>query len=104
MEINTPTAPIFAQTGQGLTGPLESTIGGSRLEPSLFPASSSPVEEEEDTTAITLAPHSGLRLGVLLGSGVDSRDDDDDWYLSARREGRNDGDESDAMDVEDSPL
>ncbi|KAI5452650.1 hypothetical protein NCC49_000399 [Naganishia albida] len=104
MEINTPTAPIFAQTGQGLTGSLESTIGGSRLEPSLFPASSSPVEEEEDTTAITLAPHSGLRLGVLLGSGVDSRDDDDDWYLSARREGRDDGDESDAMDVEDSPL
>jgi hypothetical protein len=99
MEINTPTAPDFSQAGQQHAVPLKATVGESQLAPSLFPASSSPVEAQENNKAVTLAPHSGLRLGVLLGSGVDDRDDDD-WYRSARR----DGDESDAMDVGDSPL
>ncbi|KAJ9100892.1 hypothetical protein QFC20_005381 [Naganishia adeliensis] len=99
MEINTPTAPDFAQTGQPNGVVVEATAEEPHLAPSLFPASSSPVEAQETSKTITLAPHSGLRLGVLLGSGVDDRDDDD-WYRSARRN----GDESDAMDVEDSPL
>lgn len=77
------------RTAQGMDAGMEAMPNG--LEPSLFPAS--PVREPAVPVAEVpqiAAPASGLRLGVLMGSGVD---EDDAWFRGVRGGGE-------AMDVE----
>lgn len=89
MDIASPVHAISAQNPPPSVG----------LEPALFPASPrlgvSPDPLTGPEPEPILAPSSGLRLGVLLGSGVD--DDDDDAWFRSRRTGEAQGDD---MDVE----
>ncbi|GHJ86381.1 hypothetical protein NliqN6_2783 [Naganishia liquefaciens] len=70
-------------------GALSNDYTAGALAPALFPASPAEADSVDPETAV---PTSGLRLGVLLGSGVD--EDEDAWFRS-RRAG-----EEGAMDVE----
>ncbi|KAJ9116964.1 hypothetical protein QFC22_004622 [Naganishia vaughanmartiniae] len=90
MDVNTPVASEFPQaTTAEIAIPLPEC-----LAPSLFPAS--PVAQiavSDHATTTVSVPSSGLRLGVLLGSG-----DEDDWLRQA--EAVDDDDEDDSMDIE----
>ncbi|KAJ9101758.1 hypothetical protein QFC21_003097 [Naganishia friedmannii] len=93
MDVNTPIASEFSHS---TTATVTDIPVRECLAPSFFPPS--PVVQSTAqnhavlSTAITV-PSSGLRLGVLLGSG-----DDDDWLRQAGA--GDDDDEDDSMNVE----
>lgn len=72
-----------------VTTPTDVVPSAGALAPALFPASPVKDDTADEGTAV---PASGLRLGVLLGSGVN--EEEDAWFRS-RRAG-----EEGAMDVE----
>jgi hypothetical protein len=93
MDVNTPVASEFSQS---LTAADSAIPVQECLAPSLFPASpvaQVAVSDHAPPATMVSVPSSGLRLGVLLGSG-----EDDDWLRQAGA--GDDDDEDDSMDFE----